>query len=881
MMNYLSSRASNGHLQRVKRWLVYLSVAALSACGSQEAQNGANAKLSATPSTEQAQTATAANSSLIQGLESSYPNGQLPAERSEQAATELAQNPAVLQYTAPADNLGYRVVSGLSGVVAQIVAPSPSTAYVTGLYKAVKRYRMPDGRGYLFTSNEAEITFMQQFPDWVLEGDGFFASSGVNPGLSPVYRFRNLMNGSYLYTINEAEKQNIIDNFSMYFVQEGASVWYASAAPAVGFSPLYRFRNKTNGSYLFTASEAEKNAIVTNFPTIFTLEGIGYYVAPTAPVEMQLDVPVVISKTDVANNAYKAKMGWISYKTDPALPQYDVKAQIMVYADGAAGGQNIYVARSTDNGATWTEQKVTTSGTTIARLVTDPVTSTTGNFTINHNKPNIYVAPIGVINAGKGADALLTWTSSDCSDTGNVAGDLAGPVTAQRINTVLNQPFMCLWTARSVDGGVTWVKQRLTDGSTDPDEDVPAGYVKYTSDTVSTGGFAISYQADPAGLKLGEAEGPGEGASGASVNPGTNIWYTFLSKAAFENTATPFPVPTSISDNVSTADGAPGASRANLAISGGTAVLAYEETKGGGSSGKQIIYHSFLYNLPDANSAGTPISNPANNARRVRFLLQGNEALTDGGDAGAANATTKGVHVLLMWRETSLTTAAAASDIMVLRGIRNTALRPGSTGFLPTDIESYTLAKNLSDPTANLGNDDNSLAQRGVLRGEFAAIAYDRTPSQTQANLYLDTYNLFITRSIDGGSTWGAPVNMSNITDNTIRVVEPRLVGTPGTIKLPNGTATSDLSDVQNGNILYVGWGTEENKAVSLPLDIYITRSLDKGASYVPVQLLAEGVTEQSEAQLRSTPDGKTGGALWMQRDATANTTDVVYRNFH
>lgn len=615
------------------------------------------------------------------------------------------------------------------------------------------------------------------------------------------------------------------------------------------------------------------------------LTGLAFALATAsalAATGLQFDPAITVSTNDAANNAFKAKMGWISYKSGPTQAQYDVKAQIMVYADGAAGGQNIWIARSVDNGASWGQQKITTSGGMSTGLIVDPVTPTnTGTFTINHNKPNIYVAPIGVINVGKGADALATWTSSDCSDTGNVTGDLAGPTPAQRINTnlALPQPFMCLWTARSFDGGISWVKQRLTDGSLDPDEDVPAGYVKYTLDTASTGGFAISYQADPAGLKLGEAEGPGEGASGAAVNPGTNIWYTYLTKAAFENAATPFPTPIAVSNNAGVAVGDAGASRANLAISGGTAVLAYEETKGGGSSGKQIIYHSFPYATPDANSAGTAISNPGNNARRVRFLLQGNEALTDGGDAGAVGATTKGVHVMLLWRETSLTTAAAASDIMMSRGIRNTVLRPGSTGFLPTDIEPFSAAKNLSDSTGDLGNDDNALAQRGVLRGEFAAIAYDRTPSKTQADLFLDTYNFFITRSNDGGVTWTAGTNMSNITDNAVRVVEPRLVGTPGTIKLPNATATSDPSDVQNGNILFAGWGTETNAAVSVPLDIYITRSTDKGATYEAVQLLAAGDTEQSEAQLRSPPDGKTLGALWMQRDASTNATDVMYRN--
>lgn len=166
-----------------------------------------------------------------------------------------------------------------------------------------------------------------------------------------------------------------------------------------------------------------------------------------AATGLQFDPAITVSTNDAANNAFKAKMGWISYKSGPTQAQYDVKAQIMVYADGAAGGQSIWIARSVDNGASWGQQKITTSGGMSTGLIVDPVAPTnTGTFTINHNKPNIYVAPIGVINVGKGADALATWTSSDCSDTGSVTGDLAGPTPAQRINTnlALPQPFMCL-----------------------------------------------------------------------------------------------------------------------------------------------------------------------------------------------------------------------------------------------------------------------------------------------------------------------------------------------------------------------------------------------------------------------------------------------------
>lgn len=590
--------------------------------------------------------------------------------------------------------------------------------------------------------------------------------------------------------------------------------------------------------------------------------------AAIAATLIQLDSPVKASNANAANNAFKAKMAWIAYKSDVAQSRYNIRTQILVYADGPAGAQDIYVARSTDSGASWSDQAITSSG-------GNALTIGSTNFSITHNKPNIFVAPTGVqspvdpadLTKGlKGANALITYTSSDCE---------ASP--AQKINPNLLtgvQPFMCLWAARSLDGGLTWSRQRLTDGSIDPDEDVPAGYIK---GDLTAGGFAISFQADPAGLQQGDAEGPGDGASGAKVSAGTNIWYTFISKANFEKNAD-FPVAVQVSDNNTATDGAPGASRANLSISGGTAVLAYEETKGDGTNGKHIVYHSFPYASPDTNNAGTVVSDPTKNARRVRFAMQGNEALdpfpAGDVDGDAADGDTQGVHVLLMWRETASLEPAAASDIVLRRGIKNTALRSGSTGFLANDVMADTPVN-----VSNIGATDNALAHRAVLRGDFIAVAYDHTPDKSAADVFTSTYNLFIRRSPDGGNTWGLARNMTQLADASTRVVEPRMVSTPGTIKLPDGNATGDASDVQNKNVFYVGWGTETNEAVGKPLDLFITRTTDQGLNYERVQLLAGGAAEQSEMQLRSSPDGKSVGALWMQRDATTATVDVIYRN--
>lgn len=593
------------------------------------------------------------------------------------------------------------------------------------------------------------------------------------------------------------------------------------------------------------------------------LTAIALATAAVAGTLIQLAPPVVVSSTS-GSNAFKAKMGWISYMNGNAgQTAYDVKAQLLVYADGPAGAQDIWVARSTDNGATWTETNLTANG-------GDPLENGLA-FHITNNKPNIFVAPIGVLNGGKGANALITFTSSDCDDN-----------SGQKVNNNLltgPQPFACLWAARSTDGGQTWALERLTDGDLDPDEDVPAGFVKAD---LTAGGFAISYQADPAGLQQGDAEGPGDGASGATVSPGTDIYYTYLSKADFEAGAALKPFKDHIqplSDNADTADGAPGASRANLAISGGTAVLAYEETKGDGTTGKNVIYHSFPYATPPSNSAGTVVNDPDMNARRVRFMLQGNDAINaTGGDA--ATGDNQGVHVVLLWRETASLAPAAPSDIVMRRGIRHTGQRTGSTGFQADDVLADTPV-NLTDT----GPLDNALAHRGTLRGDFISVAYDHTPDAVAADPEktrppTGTYNLYVKRSTDGGTTWSAARNLSNLTEPSVRVVEPRQVATPGTIKLPSGTAaTSDPSDVQNRDVIYVGWGTETNAIDPVPLGIYLTRTTDLGLNYERVQQLAGGATEPSEAQLRTPPDGKTLGALWMQRDATAGTVDVVYRN--
>lgn len=262
--------------------LAGLAFALLSACSGQSATDtaatdsstGQNQALSqSTSSTQPAQ------GNLLDSLAALYPNGQLPADRVAQAAKELAQNPAALRQTDQTSLATNQFISQSTGELVQSMATAAD-------FKPVSRIQNTTLTGaYFFTIYDTERTAaLANNPKWNLEGAAFWASLATGSGLSSVHRFRNVINGSYLYSIYEAERANIAANYASTFAYEGVA-WYAQQTQSAGWSPLYRFRNLTNGTYLFTAYETEKNAIVANYPSIFALEGVAYYVRQDAPVD--------------------------------------------------------------------------------------------------------------------------------------------------------------------------------------------------------------------------------------------------------------------------------------------------------------------------------------------------------------------------------------------------------------------------------------------------------------------------------------------------------------------------------------------------------------------------------------------------------------------
>ena len=119
-----------------------------------------------------------------------------------------------------------------------------------------------------------ELVSSGQDAGWV----DYVTLSGACCDTTPVYRFVNMNTGEHFYTINEAEKNTIIQNYN-WFGFEGIG-FYTAPVQQPSTLPVHRFVNINTGGHFYTINEAEKNTIIKNY-NWFGYEGIGFYAYPS------------------------------------------------------------------------------------------------------------------------------------------------------------------------------------------------------------------------------------------------------------------------------------------------------------------------------------------------------------------------------------------------------------------------------------------------------------------------------------------------------------------------------------------------------------------------------------------------------------------------
>ncbi len=95
----------------------------------------------------------------------------------------------------------------------------------------------------------------------------------------PVYRFWS--GTAHFYTIDEEEKDKIINQYSHVWTFEGIVFYaYPEGAEPPECKAVYRFYNATTGTHFFTIDEKEADKAISQYKDVYTYEGVAFYAYP-------------------------------------------------------------------------------------------------------------------------------------------------------------------------------------------------------------------------------------------------------------------------------------------------------------------------------------------------------------------------------------------------------------------------------------------------------------------------------------------------------------------------------------------------------------------------------------------------------------------------
>ena len=115
----------------------------------------------------------------------------------------------------------------------------------------------------------------------------YFGDPLAPPRLSPVYRFRNRSNGTYYYTASEAKRYDLIRTAARTWAFEGTS-FSCDTSAAANTVPLYQMHNSRTHKYLYTTLDSTRDRLLKVRPVQWHFDRVVCYVARetsgTAPV---------------------------------------------------------------------------------------------------------------------------------------------------------------------------------------------------------------------------------------------------------------------------------------------------------------------------------------------------------------------------------------------------------------------------------------------------------------------------------------------------------------------------------------------------------------------------------------------------------------------
>ena len=156
----------------------------------------------------------------------------------------------------------------------QILATSPSSPGSASWPPNIGS-RWSDGERVEYPRN---VSWDLAFELLTNQGSGSGGGTGVIPGdLAPVYQFWSDRYTSHFYTIDETEKEWLIEKHTEWTYLGIAFYAYPPDAQPTGAVPVYRFYSSKEKRYLYTLDESEKNDLIDNQSKVWAFEGVAWY----------------------------------------------------------------------------------------------------------------------------------------------------------------------------------------------------------------------------------------------------------------------------------------------------------------------------------------------------------------------------------------------------------------------------------------------------------------------------------------------------------------------------------------------------------------------------------------------------------------------------
>ena len=150
-----------------------------------------------------------------------------------------------------------------------------------GERKAIYRFWSPVYSCHFYTISEAERDKLrnQYSQVWTYEGPVYSAfADDSKPNVDPVYRFWSPVHSCHFYTINRAERDKLKSQYSHVWTYEGEALYaYAGGFQPPDTLPLYRFWSGTLNCHFYTRKESEKQKLIDQYRHVWTYEGIAWY----------------------------------------------------------------------------------------------------------------------------------------------------------------------------------------------------------------------------------------------------------------------------------------------------------------------------------------------------------------------------------------------------------------------------------------------------------------------------------------------------------------------------------------------------------------------------------------------------------------------------